>query len=606
MAAIVYIQEADGTVRQKTELPKGASLLEAFRSDLSGMLEAPCGGNGLCGKCRIKVLSGNVSPPSNEELKLLDNAEREEGIRLACQCYPLKESDVWIQAETTGGAATKESFSHTAEGELRFTSGSVSLDAGNLTNQLPLTDQISRVYSLDRKFLQPVSLQRLGSLAQQGRPVRVLLDREKAVRPLFDGEVPYGCAVDIGTTTLAVYLVDLLEGTVTAHAAQLNSQRSWGADVISRAQHASNHPKGLDELRNAITSQVDRMITEVLDAGRISPDSLAEITIAGNTIMLHLLLGIQPEGITVSPFLPVITQQISLPSSSLGFIRCTSASVTLLGSISGYVGADITAGLQAVSLMDHHEPALFIDIGTNGEIVLWDGRNLLCCSSAAGPAFEGATVLHGTGGIPGAICSVTPSVEQGKLLCRTIDDLPPIGICASGILDALAAALDFKAMDATGALTEEGENSVCSVATTADGPALIISTAGKQPLYLTQRDIREIQLAKSAIAAGVRTLLDASSLKPRDIKRTVLAGGFGARIHVPSALRLGLLPLGIGGEVISGGNTAGKGAVQSLADRNAEEGIEKIRKRAQYIELSASKVFQQLFLEEMTFPGDEL
>ncbi len=605
MAAVVYLRNDAKEDWYSTTLPQGASLVEAsIEHNLS--LDTPCGGNGLCGKCRIRILAGEVSPPSSEERNFLSPAELAEGIRLACKCYPAGSSEVRFQPERKKSDEVFDvNVSLSPAAEKRFSEAPVMLNSGTLENQLSLTDQSEHSVPLDEQFFLPGSLKKLSLQAHGSDAVRCLLDRGEALQPLSAEEVPYGCAVDLGTTTLAVFLVNLLESSVEGYAAELNAQKSFGADVISRAHFASSRRDGLASLQEAVLGQIERMAGSLITEHEIPQDWLKEITVAGNTIMLHLLIGTDPRGITVSPFIPVFTGPLNFSARELGLETFSSARIRVLGSISGYIGSDITSGIQAVSLLECEPPSLFIDIGTNGEIVLWDGKRLYCCSSAAGPAFEGASILHGTGGVPGAISSVAYHSDANRLICRTVSGSAPAGICASGIIDAVSAALEIGILDSTGALSASNERAAAFLSDGDEGRVFLLSEEGDHPVCLTQKDIREIQLAKAAVSAGIRTLLHSSGISPRHITQTVLAGGFGSRIHTPSALRIGLLPSDIGGEITAGGNTAGKGAVLALTDAGAIDGIEEIRKRAAYIELSASKEFQQFFLEEMVFPGEE-
>ena len=441
--------------------------------------------------------------------------------------------------------------------------------------------------------------------------LRCLMDRGQIVSVLDENELPYGCAVDIGTTTVVVYLVNLLTGAVEDHRAELNNQRGFGADVISRIQAVSEQPDGSPVLQQAIVSQLDRMVADLFGAHGLPLSSLVELSAVGNTTMLHLLLGIDPASIAVAPFTPVFTQSLSYPLHQLGFNCSANGRIVLSRSIASYVGADISAGIYATAFTRQSEPVLFLDIGTNGEIVLWDGVRLYCCSSAAGPAFEGASILHGTGGVSGAISSVSVVTSPDGAIAlgyETIDQGAPIGICGSGIIDATAILLNLGLMDETGAMISPMDDSQGLIVRTEHGTALSIVASDERPVYLTQKDIREIQLAKAAIAAGIRTLLAESGVALADLSSIIIAGGFGSYIDVRHAQSIGLLPPVPTSIMIFAGNAAGKGAVLTLIDPVARESMDRIAQKARYIELSNSAVFMEYYIDEMSFPsgaGDE-
>jgi uncharacterized 2Fe-2S/4Fe-4S cluster protein (DUF4445 family) len=437
--------------------------------------------------------------------------------------------------------------------------------------------------------------------------IRCLMDQGKAVSVLDPKGTAYGLAIDIGTTTVVVYLVELLGGAVVDHRAALNDQKRYGADVISRIEAVAGQPKGSLLLQQTIVRQLDRMAAELCQVHSIPADSLIELCAVGNTTMLHLLLGVDPASIAVAPFTPVFTESLSCPVSQLGFTHISDTTLCVPGSIASYVGADITSGVFASGITRQTKPVLFLDIGTNGEIALWDGAQLHCCSSAAGPAFEGASILHGTGGVTGAVSSVRwVKDDQGKprILYQTIGESLPIGICGSGIIDATAALLELGLVDDTGAMLDARDDCSQLIIATPTGNAFSIVSATDHPVYLTHKDVREVQLAKAAIAAGIRTLLHESGLSLENLCAVVIAGGFGSYIDIGKAQRIGLLPPVDPAIISSVGNAAGKGAVLSLLDPKAYEAMEQIIHQARYTELSSSPQFMEYYIDEMTFPTE--
>jgi uncharacterized 2Fe-2S/4Fe-4S cluster protein (DUF4445 family) len=423
--------------------------------------------------------------------------------------------------------------------------------------------------------------------------------------------------VDIGTTTVAAYLMDLSTGKNLAVVSGMNAQEVYGADVITRIQHASSSPKNLRLLREKIRGQIDTMIEDLAEKSGIKKDRIYLLTIAGNTTMLHLVLGIPPKNIASAPFISVSTEMISIRAEELDIGIAPGGILIVLPAVSGYVGSDIVAAVLASGMQESPELSLLIDIGTNGEIVMGNRDRLAACSTAAGPAFEGAEIRCGVGGTAGAVNRVSASNTAGPnagktITYTTISGKPPIGICGSGIVDLLAALLDAGIVEDTGRMLDRLEAEKAGLAFAeylgeTDGePSLILipeeKTGTGLPIVFTQKDVREIQLAKAAIAAGVRTLTENLGAAFKDIKTLYLAGGFGSYIDKDGAARIGLFPAELADKVKVIGNAAGKGEVMALLATGERRKCMEIREMTEYIELSSSPVFQDYYIEEMTFP----
>ena len=413
----------------------------------------------------------------------------------------------------------------------------------------------------------------------------------------------FGIAVDIGTTTVVAYLADLSTGERRHVVSGLNLQKAWGGDVISRVQAAID--LGPEPLQSAISRQISGMIFRLMEESELTWEDLRGISLAGNTVMMHLLAGIDPRNIAVSPFIPAFTEMRIETSAFLfprlpGYFPCI-----LLPSISGFIGADITAGIVATSIMEEQKPALLIDVGTNGELVLGDCTRLIACSTAAGPAFEGATISCGVGGIPGAVSSVEVS-GNGDIAVTTIAGEVPLGICGSGIIDLTSVLIGAGIIDYTGRLLPPDElpQSVpqALAARVSKEGFLIARDRHNAPLYFTPRDVREVQLAKASVAAGIDVLLEEYGISCEDIGKVFLAGGFGSFINTASAVGIGLLPESILSRIVPSGNTAGAGAVQVLLSADAFDDLGRAVSRVEYIELSASPKFQDRYVEQMFFP----
>ncbi len=392
-----------------------------------------------------------------------------------------------------------------------------------------------------------------------------------------------GVAVDLGTTTVVAQLLDLSTGHVLAVRAALNAQARHGADIMSRIEFAT-HGDGLTVLKDAVRRQIGAMISELLENGGHT-EPLREIVLVGNTAMHHLFCGIPVAPLAHYPFEPADPGQQLLPSRELGWDLPGSPQVCFLSCLGGFVGGDLLAGALATRIHESADPAMLIDLGTNGEILLGSRHRILCASTAAGPAFEAARISMGMRAATGAISEVR--LEPEGLRCHVLGGGPPRGICGSGLVDAVAAGLNSGTVVATGKLAQPS-------------PWMLAS-----PVALTQADIRELQLAKGAIAAGIRILLRQWGISSNDLQRVFLAGAFGNYINRASARRIGLLPFSPE-QIQPCGNSALLGAKLALFDFPKHGGsYETITGRTQHFSLHDDQEFQDIFIEEMRFPDPE-
>ncbi len=388
----------------------------------------------------------------------------------------------------------------------------------------------------------------------------------------------YLCGIDIGTTTVVVYLYRGADGQCLGTLSEQNKQAAFGDDVISRIQ-AVQTLNALPLLQQSVTRQISKMIDALCEKAGITPDQISFCTVAANTTMLHLLTGLNPTPLAVAPFTPVSLfgtmyrgEQLNLP------LTCD---VYCIPCISAYVGGDITAGIAACNMDIQNKTTLLIDVGTNGEMAIKkkDCDTIYTLATAAGPAFEGAHITHGVGGIEGAICSLTKGTIQ------TINDKPPVGICGSGLLDAVAMMVNEGILEESGYLEED-------YPLTPDGTIVI-----------TPKDIREIQLAKSAICSGVIRLMELARVSPEEIDEVYFAGGFGTHLSPQSAAAIGLIPPSLAEKCKGVGNTAGLGAVRAALDDTFLERLEQLPNQVAYFELSGDARFNELFMENMIFEG---
>lgn len=423
------------------------------------------------------------------------------------------------------------------------------------------------------------------------RAMQILVDQHRFTRklPLNSGPAselsayPFGIAIDIGTTSMVFYLVDLITGVVAGVRADVNPQGRFGSDVISRIDFATTKKDGLELLQKVLIDSINKQVRHFLSFAGIGADNIVKVTIAGNTTMLHLLLGIDPRSIALAPFTPTFLDRQQVSARKLGLQCHEKALIETLPGISAYVGADIVAGLASIAPGDSISKYLFMDIGTNGEIALVTSDGVICSATAAGPAFEGARISCGMMASEGAVAAF------GAAGAKVIGDVPAMGICGSGLIDVVAYLRKHDLLDDEGLLQEDFV--VVDAVRTGDG----------KPVVITQADIREVQLAKSAIASGVNILLHKAGLAPGELDAVFLAGGFGNYINTQSATEIGLLSPAFDDKIISLGNASGTGALMALKSLNFHEWTSSLIQKAKHLELAEEDDFALEFAMNMMF-----
>ncbi|MBM3476089.1 MAG: DUF4445 domain-containing protein [Armatimonadetes bacterium] len=579
-------------------------------------LQTPCGGKGKCGQCRVVTAGDGLTPPDEVEVSSLSEEDLAKGVRLSCRARIVGPTQITIPAGS------------------RITTSTI-LETG-LVDGVPAQPNVRRAeLALPKPALgdQRADLRRItaglgAGLAGCEADLDLLRElperlRESDFAPvavtignrLVDirgaGGIPqaYGCAVDIGTTTVVAYVVELESGHVVGTGSAPNPQGAHGADVVSRVEFADQTADGLQTLHEESVGIVNRVIAEACGEADVSPRDVYEVTVVGNTCMAHLFLGLNPHYVARAPYIPVVDQPLRVSAAELGVRVNPRGEVYVLPNVAGWVGADTVGVVLSTRLRESEGPTLAIDIGTNGEVMLWSGERLLVCSTAAGPAFEGAQIRHGMRAAAGAIDHVR-ATEDG-IAFRTIGNQPAVGICGSGLLDAVARMLDLGVINPTGLMVDEAGAAQLP-------PAIASRIAGKdqdrhfvlatvresgldEPIILTQRDVRQLQLAKGAIRAGIEVLLAETGLRPADLERILLAGAFGSYIDRVSAVRIGLVPSLPLAQIIAVGNAAGAGAVMALASTSEREKATQLAEAANHVELSSRPDFQMLFMETMLF-----
>ncbi|MCC7492365.1 MAG: DUF4445 domain-containing protein [Fimbriimonadaceae bacterium] len=597
--------EPDGVA---IDVPGGANL--PFAAVQAGLpMELPCGGMGQCGQCRVEVIRG-IRPPTPDEERCLTANQLKSGVRLACRQKVTRDLTV-----TLGDQVRSRANQIMVGGESR----AVQLDAGVERLVLPLgkaplgdeRDDWTRLEQLAGRPLRP-SLAALRQLptalaAETGEVTATLVD-DRVVR-LEAGAVarpPLGYAVDIGTTTVVLYLLDLTSGAELAHAAMLNPQVAYGDDVIARIHHAGVEAKGVETLHREIRVALDQLLRQACEQAGRSPSDVFRGTIVGNATMTHLFCGLNPRGLGIAPFAPVTHESVTAPASEFGLRAAAEATVTVLPNIAGFLGSD-TVGVLLAVMAQPEQTCLAVDIGTNGEMVLYHNGQWWGCSAAAGPAFEGARIGCGMRGAAGAICRIDVVDEQLNL--AVIDEVAPRGLCGSGLLDAIAVLLEAGVLDDTGRFDEADHDAGLGARLSGDGPrrrfrlASAAESATGDALYLTAGDIREVQLAKSSIRASIEALLARAGVGYDDVQKVYLAGGFGSFLRVPSAVRIGLLPPFPPDRIKAVGNAAGAGARLALISRAELQRAAELARQIDVLYLASDLVYQMQFMEQMVFPG---
>ena len=582
----------------------GEMILEVMRR--AGLKpDAPCGGHGKCGKCLVRI---NGKEPV-----------------LACQTAV--ENDVLIDsmlgekktAILTEGGRKNHRFAPALR-QLLVTVPPC--PAGeSVSDWKRFSEAVAKELHDGSYDAVPDLASRIGQIAKEHqRQVWTVVCGRSVLDVTPEQERCCMAAFDIGTTTVAGYLLNAPDGTVLAVASRLNPQSQYGADVINRANYTLEH--GMTEVTVCIRNALNEMLDEMTKAAGTDPGHVYQMSVVGNTCMHHLFLGISPDSLVHAPYNPVIDEAMQLRASDCGIHIHERGIIWMLPNIAGFVGADTVGCLVSSRLADEPDWTLLIDIGTNGEMVLGKGHQMAACSTAAGPAFEGAGITWGMRGSTGAVSKVF--WNDGKWEIKTVDNAPVVGICGSGLLDLAAQLLESGQMDEYGELQEGPGISVRETEGPTQGEAaggaafgagtgrkrrekyVLLAAADEsgngQEITLEQKDIRELQLAKSAIASGVYLLSEKMGIRVEQIRQVWLAGAFGSFLSPESACRIGLIPPQLKGRITSIGNAALVGAQDVLLDAKLWEEAGQLALEAGFLELASMPEFQDRFVDELEFP----
>jgi uncharacterized 2Fe-2S/4Fe-4S cluster protein (DUF4445 family) len=631
VSLVILTDPRDARARRELVVAAGTSILAAAHG--GGVdITATCGGRGRCTSCRVKFVEGTVPPPTiMDEVQLGDDLVRE-GYRLSCQCAlsepatvqvapPLEETafqilgagpgvgglgvriDAGIRKELVKVSLPREEHHQTSDLEQLAAAVGVAAESvgpGVLAG-LPQALRDDPAGVTVTTFLSGGTS---GDAARRGE------DAARTVLAVERGDttaMKFGLAIDVGTTSVVTTLIELESGEQLASVSSLNPQAVFGGDLMSRIAFAQFNPGNLRKLHTRIVGLLNQHVAEVCRASGVLPKWIYKAVVVGNTCMHHLLLGIDPSHVGLAPYAPVMRHAAVLPARDLMLKIAPEARVCLLPLVAGFVGADAVAVALATRLAESDELRMAVDIGTNGEVLLGSRERLLACSAPAGPALEGAQIRHGMRGAQGAIDKVT--VDGDGMHVHTIGETAALGICGSGLIDLLAGLLDAGVIDWTGLIRVDARESLPPalrerVEMRGEERVVIVpgEAGARAEIVLTQDDVRQVQLAKGAIAAGIAMLLHVAAVPLEQVTELMLAGGFGNYLSIASAIRIGLIPALPAGRVRYVGNAASLGAQLCLLSEAERARAATLAARIEHVSLAAHPDFEQLFVDAMNFP----
>ena len=598
---------------QPVRVPSGVTLFDA--ASWNGIaIDSTCGGHGTCKKCRIRI-ADDPPAPTSLDIRAYTAAEINDGWRLACRTIATQDVAVEVPPLTTRPKAATVGVGRQVILRPAVQKRYLELAEPSLADQASDAERVlAQLEDLEPRAELAV-LKTLGRTLREAdyKVTAVVVDDVLiAVEPGDTTGRRFGIAFDLGTTTVVATLLDLSTGTPVAVESTLNKQQPFGADVITRISATMMDPSALDKLQQLAQETLAELAQAVCARGGVQPDEVYEVAVAGNATMTHLVLGIDPEPLGMAPFIMSTRLFPEILAADLGLAGAVHprSRAVVFPSFGAYVGGDITAGLLASGMDRDARVRLFVDIGTNCEIVLGNREWLLATAAPAGPAFEGAAIKCGMRAADGAIEVVTMTSEELSL--KVIGDAEPQGLCGSGLVDAVTGLVRLGLLDSSGRFISEEQ-----AAAAAPGLAGRLTRIGQErvfvlhwrgqgaqdSIYLSQRDVRELQFAKAAIATGWQILLEEAGLTAADVKQVLLAGSFGSYLSATSAIRIGLVPKIPVPRVVSAGNVAGEGAKMALLSLRERAGGLALLEEVRYVELSDRADFNDRFVEQLPFPG---
>jgi uncharacterized 2Fe-2S/4Fe-4S cluster protein (DUF4445 family) len=595
---------------QSFKVPPGVSVFDA--ASWNGIaIDSTCGGHGTCKKCKVQITEGIV-PISRLDIRAFSQEELKNGWRLACVARATENLAITVPPMTTRPKAATVGVGRQVILRPAVQKRYLELTEPTLHDQRPdiqrVTDGIDDLeVSVEFEVLQklPTVLRKNNFKVTAVIVDNLLID----IEPGDTTSSRFAVAYDLGTTTVVATLLDLNSGTPIAVKSMLNKQQPFGADVISRISATMLDETALQRLREAGQSTLSQLTDEVIQEAGISKLNVYEIAVAGNATMIQLVLGVDPEPVGVAPFITATQNWPVLNAKEFGLEIHPQARAYIFPSFGAYVGGDIVAGVLASGMDRDKRVRLFIDVGTNCEIVLSDGNKILTTAAPAGPAFEAASIKCGMRAADGAI-EVVKINKEGVTL-QVIGEVEPQGMCGSGLVDAVAELAKIGVLDQSGRFVSQEvlekdfpklSNRLITLET--NEKAFLLHGDKEDPLvYLTQRDVRELQFAKASIATGWRLLMEQLDLKDDDIQQVLLAGSFGSYLSPASAIQIGLVPKIPVMRIVSAGNVAGEGAKMVLLSQPERNGATALLNEVEYVELSDRADFNDKFVIQLGFPN---
>ncbi|WP_375489961.1 ASKHA domain-containing protein [uncultured Jatrophihabitans sp.] len=612
------LQPTGGSPRT-VRVPPGVTVFDG--ASWNGVaIDSTCGGHGTCKKCKVRVVDGSV-PVSRLDARAFTADQLRDGWRLACLAQATQDLTIDVPPLVTRPKAATVGVGRQVILRPAVQKRYVELEEPTLADQR--TDLARLLDAIDD--LEPTpdmhAVRRLPTVLREAdfKVTAVVVDEVLVdVEPGDTRERQHAIAFDLGTTTVVATLLDLVTGTPVAVRSRLNMQQPFGGDVISRISATMLDPGMLARLRTAAHETLAELAAEVCEESGVAAAEVYEVAIAGNATMTALALGIDPEPLGVAPFVMSCAVPPVVRVGELGLTLHPGARATLFPALGAYVGGDIVAGILATGMDRDKRLRLFIDVGTNCEIVLGDGERILSTAAPAGPAFEGGAIRCGMRAAEGAIETIKldPAAEttDAAVTLGVIGDVSPVGLCGSGLVDVVAELVRVGLVDASGRFVADDVAASAAPALadrlTSIGAERVFvmyrpapDTAPEHTVYLSQRDVRELQFAKAAISTGWSLLLEEFGIEAREVQQVLLAGSFGSYLSPASAVRIGLVPKLPVLRIVSAGNVAGEGAKMALLSRREREGAAALLEEVRYVELSDRADFNDAFVDKLAFPG---
>ncbi|MBS5787461.1 MAG: DUF4445 domain-containing protein [Clostridioides difficile] len=588
----------------KYEFNIGMNLLDLIQKNKLG-LESPCGGNGTCGKCKLKIINGNVNDLTDDELKFLTDEEIKNNVRLSCLVYPKGDLSVeFINNDNNVHKILTEGYIPNFNKSPMLSKKVYKINKPTLQYNLSLEDNLKQegiILNDDFNILKSIP-----SIFEKDYCTVVYLGNEVIGLECEDtSEKLYGIALDIGTTTVVASLIDINKQCEIDCESDINPQKEYGLDVLSRIHYSKSNKEGLENLNRSIIDCINNLILELCKNNKINKDEIYEVAIAANTTMMHTLLKVSPNSIGKSPYSPVFTSGKSIKALDLGIEISMFGRVYLLPGVSSYIGADIVAGVCVSDLSGTNKNILFIDIGTNGEIVLSKRSKLSSCSCAAGPALEGMNISCGMRAGDGAI----ENIKIGKTIeTKVIGNKEGKGLCGSGIIDAISEMARLKLIGKTGRIIKKSEvetddklKHLSEHIVDENKKRRFILDPQNPNISITQEDIRQVQLAKGAILSGFYALLNTMNIDIKELDEVIIAGQFGKHLSVDSLVGVGIIPKELKENVRYIGNSSKTGAIMTLLSKDIRKDMERIARDISYCELSTEDGYERLFANCLKF-----